>query len=298
MMNGGLPQRDSRITLRDERTLAYAEYGDLAGRPVMFFHGTPGARLLHPSAIMAGAAGTRIISVERPGYGHSDFHSGWGMLEWADDVAELADALGIGRFAVVGPSGGGPYAAACACRLPERVTAAGLVSSPAPLPADRQSDGQTLEGTEGLDEAAVAARAISWPDFLAWFQQRRGSTPPNGEQMLASLADRLPECDKQVLALPEVQATFRLALSEAFRQGMSGWAWDSWIHARPWGFRVEAIVVPTYLWHGELDQAVPIENGRYLAGAISTCLATFYPDAGHLIPPQCWEAIFTALVVE
>jgi pimeloyl-ACP methyl ester carboxylesterase len=211
---------------------------------------------------------------------------------------ELIDALGIGRFAVVGPSGGGPYTAACAHKLPERVIAAGLVSCSAPYLPDRRSDVQPAENTEGLDEEAIAARSLSWPEFLNWFTEHQGSTPPNLEETMASFADWLPECDKQVLALPEVQATFRITFPNAFRQGIAGWAWDSWTLVRPWGFHVEDIQVPTYVWHGELDQAIPVENGRYLAAIIPNCQATFYPDRGHLLPPQDWEAIYTALVGE
>jgi pimeloyl-ACP methyl ester carboxylesterase len=298
MLDRGAPVHDSRITLSDGRTLAFAEYGEPNGHPVMFFHGTPGGRLQHPQAIGAGAAGTRIISIERPGYGYSTHYTGWNMLNWADDVAALADALGIERFSVVGPSGGAPYAAACAYHLPERVRAAGLVSSPAPLPPDRPGSGQTGVGSDDLHEDDRAARMLSWPDFLAWFEQKHGGTPPDVEQMLASFAEWLPAWDKDVLALPEVQATFRLTLPEAFRQGLLGWAADSWIAGRPWGFRPEDIEVPTYVWHGELDQIVPVEHGQYLARTIPNCQAEFYPNTGHLIPPHRWDAILAALVGE
>ncbi len=296
MLDRGAPMRDSRITLPDGRTLAFAEYGHPDGHPVMFFHGTPGGRLQHPQAIGAGAAGTRIISVERPGYGYSDVHSGWSMLSWADDVATLADALGIGNFSVVGPSGGAPYAAACAFRLPERVRAAGLVSSPAPLPPDRTGAELAVERSGDLDEESLAARTLAWPEFLAWFEHKHDSTPPNVDQMLASFAEWLPKWDKEVLALPEVQATFRLTLPEAFRQGLTGWAYDSWLLGRPWGFRPEDIVVPTYLWHGELDQIVPVEQGQYLARTIPNCQVEFYSNTGHLIAPHRWDAILAALV--
>jgi len=298
MGNQGFPLHDSSITLPDGRTQAFAEYGDPAGRPVMFFHGTPGGRLQHPNGLAAGAAGTRMISVERPGYGKTSFHTGWSMVDWAGDVAALADALKIGRFAVVGVSGGGPYAAACAYRLPDRVTAAGLVSSPAPLPVDRRGDGSAPESTEGLDDETVAARTMAWPEFPAWFTQRQGSAPPDAEQMLRLVAEWFPEWDRQVLALPEVQVTLRLAFTEAFRQGIHGWAWDSWMLARPWGFRVEDIAVLTYVWHGEWDQSVPIENGKYLAETIPNCEATFYPGTGHVLPPHRWNAIWASLVGE
>src|SRR5690349_18581455 len=189
--------RDSQVRLPDGRTLAYAEYGEADGYPVPFFHGTPGARLLRPRALRPGTAGSRIIAVERPGYGRSDFHSGWGMLDWADDVAALADALGLARFALVAESGGGPYAAACAYRLPTRVTALVLFSSLAPWPADRAGATAPPADHTGMDEEVIAARTLSWPEFRTWFQQVQDSAPPDMEQMLASLEALLPACDRQ-----------------------------------------------------------------------------------------------------
>lgn len=289
---------DSRITLRDGRALAYAEYGKAAGQPVFLMHGTPGARLLYPDAIMAGAANTRIVTLDRPGYGGSDITSHGGMLERADEVGELADALGIGRFAVIGTSGGGPYAAACALRLSERVTAVGLMSSPAPLPDDEPN--HVSESVSGVysDGEIEAARTLSWTEFLAWFKENNGNAPSDVDQFLAFAANVMPECDKQVLALPKVQASFRRTLPEAFRQGMVGWAWDSWTLARPWGFSVRDIDVRTYLWHGMEDQLVPVKQGHFLAETIPNCVATFYPKTGHAIPPYRWNEILAALVTE
>ena len=107
------------LRLADGRRLGFAEYGASGGQPLLFFHGTPGARLVagfaHQSALRLNV---RLIAPERPGFGRSDFQAGRRILEWPDDVAALADALGLERFAVAGVSGGAPYALACAWRLP------------------------------------------------------------------------------------------------------------------------------------------------------------------------------------
>ena len=137
---------EGNIRLLDGRRLAYAEYGDPQGKPVFFFHGTPGSRLFHhPDASVAASAGARIIAVDRPGFGRSDFKPGRTLLDWPNDVVQLADALDIQRFAVMGYSGGGPYAAVCASSIPERLTAAGLVSSIAPLDTP-----QITRGMQGI----------------------------------------------------------------------------------------------------------------------------------------------------
>src|SRR5437016_721931 len=106
-----VPADAATIRLRDGRTLAYATAGDLSGAPVIAVHGTPGCRDPETWADGAGAAGARLILPDRPGYGLSDFHPDQRLLDWPRDVEELADALQLDRFAVVGVSGGGPYAA-------------------------------------------------------------------------------------------------------------------------------------------------------------------------------------------
>ena len=119
------------ITLPDGRRLAYSETGAPDGSPVLYFHGHPGSRLdvaMFDRSILA-RSGLRMLSIDRPGIGQSDFQPGRAIRDWPADVRGFADALGIQRFAVLGVSGGGPFAAACAQALPERVTKALLVSS-------------------------------------------------------------------------------------------------------------------------------------------------------------------------
>lgn len=282
-----LALRDSEVRLRDGRTLAYAEYGEADGYPVLFFHGTPGARLLHPRALRAGAAHSRIIAVDRPGYGRSDFHSGWGMLDWADDVATLADALGLARFAVVGFSGGGPYAAACAYRWPARVSALGLACAVVPLPIDRAGADRPA-ASAALDARTVLARTGSWPEFRANFIEVNGATPPDRAAIFA---------DPGLVSLPpEYQEFIRRGFPEAFRQGWDGRAYDSWLLRRPWGFQLEEIAVRAYLWQGEDDEVVPLRDGQYLAQAIPGCRAVYFPAEGHLFASHHWDEILTTLV--
>lgn len=122
------------ITLSDGRRLYYAEHGDSKGKPLFFFHGWPGSRLrssFYDS--IAKKLHIRIISPDRPGYGLSDYQENRTLLDYPDDIVELADALRIKKFAVVGVSGGGPYTAVCAYKIPERITKAGIVVGAAPM---------------------------------------------------------------------------------------------------------------------------------------------------------------------
>ena len=113
-------QSTERVRLSDGRTLAYTEYGDPRGTPVMFFHGTPGSRLFHhPDGSIATNLGARLVAIDRPGFGSSDPDPERTLTDWPADVTAVADALGIGELAVAGFSGGGPYVAACAAELPD-----------------------------------------------------------------------------------------------------------------------------------------------------------------------------------
>jgi pimeloyl-ACP methyl ester carboxylesterase len=120
---------DTTIQLRDGRTLGYAEYGMRDGKALFYFHGHPGSRLeARLLAEQAKHSGIRLIGIDRPGMGLSCFQAGRHLLDWPLDVVELANSLHLDRFAVVGFSGGGPYALACAYRIPQRLTACGIIA--------------------------------------------------------------------------------------------------------------------------------------------------------------------------
>ncbi|PIE95746.1 alpha/beta hydrolase [Bacillus fungorum] len=126
--------KDHIITLQDGRKLAYIEYGKTNGLPVMLFHGTPGSRIWSlTDDMVAKRFGIRLISIDRPGYGLSDQKRNRTVLDWAEDVNELADQLKLQTFSIIGVSGGGAYAAACAYQIPERLQSVQMVSSATPF---------------------------------------------------------------------------------------------------------------------------------------------------------------------
>ena len=131
------------IKLKDGRLLGYAEYGAPEGKPVFYFHGFPGSRLdwLLCDASAAAELNIRIIAIDRPGMGLSDFKRGREILDWPDDVVELADVLQVDRFAVLGISGGGPYACACAFKISERLTTTAIVCGMGPSEAPGAKEG-------------------------------------------------------------------------------------------------------------------------------------------------------------
>ena len=117
------------VTLRDGRKLGFADYGPQSGTPVMLFGGASGRYLKPCSDEVLEDSGVRLILVERPGYGLSDFQPERTLLDWPDDVAQLADHMELARFAVVAGSTGGPYGAVCGSKLSDRLTSLTLVSA-------------------------------------------------------------------------------------------------------------------------------------------------------------------------
>jgi len=270
---------DKTIRLPDGRHLGYVEYGDPEGRPLLFFHGIPGSRL-QAKVFDAPArdASVRMVAPERPGHGLSDFQPERTILDWAHDVEALADSLHLERFAVMGISGGGPYAAATAYQLPGRVTKLALVSTVCPL---------TFPGvTAGMLPAVRLlfrlARRAPWAVNLMMRGMARSGNNPERARKRALSNRRLPPADIAVIEHGEFSKTLFVGSREAFRHGTRGAAWDFVLCARPWGFRLEDIQVPTLLWHGEADVNAPVSMGRAIARTIPNCQATFVPGEGHL----------------
>jgi pimeloyl-ACP methyl ester carboxylesterase len=266
------------ITLRDGRLLGYAEYGTPRGKPVFFFHGNPSSRL--GGKLMDEAANeinARIISVDRPGIGLSDFKPGRQYLDWPDDVTELADILRVDRFAILGISSGAPHTAACAFKIPERISAMAIVSGPCPF--------NVAVATEGMSMAwrlrALAGQRAPWLVRVFFgIIARSARRDPVGA--ISRTIGGLPEPDRLVMAQPEVVQWSSDSLRETFYSGSRGAAWDYALLTRPWGFSLDELSVRVQLWHGEADTTIPIRMGRYMAEVIPNCQATFLPDEGHI----------------
>ena len=244
---------EADIHLADGRTLhAYDTRADgiagsqgTSGSPiaVLWHHGSPNiGSPPDPLFAAAEANGLRWVSYDRPGYGGSSPHDGRTVASAAADVAAVAEALGIGRFAVLGHSGGGPHALACAALLPERVIAAVSMSGPAPFDAD------------GLDWFA------GWSPGIA--AENRAAT--GGRAALeAHWAEAQPEdmgaffTEADMAALGGSWSWLAGVAGQAIEQGSEGYLEDTLASVRPWGFRPDAIGVPVLIVHGAEDKMVP-----------------------------------------
>lgn len=275
---GVAPEReDRRVVLPDGRRLAYAEFGAASGRPLVYLHGWPASH--REAALADGTArglGLRLIAVDRPGYGGSDPAPGRTLAGWPADVTALADALGLGPFLLMGVSGGGPFALACARALPQRVVRAAIVCGLGPLDAP-----EAVRGTSFISRLTLAlprrapclvgpfCRTLSWA-----VRHHPGRT-------IAQMARDLPPPDRATLGRPEVASALERSFREAFRTGTAGAVRDLALYNQPWGVDLGGIATPVHFFHGEQDTIVPAAMARDLSARIPGATLRLYPEEGH-----------------
>ena len=267
-----------RIRLADGRTLACLALGDPEGRPVLYFHGYPGSRLEgRLAADPTRRLGLRLIAPDRPGFGESTFQQSRTIGAWAADVAELADQLALDRVVVVGVSGGGPYALACAARIPERLSRVALVGGMAPVACRELTHDMVI-----LNRLVLALAARSPP--LARLGIRVAALWIRGDQhrYLAATTAGASPADRIVLADPAYRALVAESTAEAIRPGGRGVAWELTLLAQPWDFPLAEVRVPIRIWQGLDDNIVPVAMARYLAAALPHSECHYLPDEGHL----------------
>ena len=288
VMNAG---SESVVHLKDGRRLAYAAYGTAEGIPVIALHGLPGSRLQYytDDAITA-AANVRLIVPDRPGYGFSDPLPERRVVDWAADVATLADTLGIRRFHVLGLSGGGPYALACAATLRDRVARVSLVSALGPLDTHGSTVGMMLPNRLLLrlvrrvpaivrpGVRATSAVLRSLPGLYRWW-----------------LKAHVSEADRTVLSDPAVAAMLRNDLAQALRQGVAGVWSDLNALTSPWGFEMDQVDTPVDVWHGDTDRIVPQQMGHVFAQRLPQARWRPVAGGGHFLVVPRWREILDAL---
>jgi pimeloyl-ACP methyl ester carboxylesterase len=278
------------VTTPDGRTLAVEDAGDRGGRPVLVHVGTPGGRRLYGPRTLADAQRRqlRLISYDRPGYGGSTPQPGRSMADCAGDVRVICEALGIGRLAMWGLSGGAPHVLACAALLPDLVPAVASLASPAPY------DAEGLDWTAGFSQEAIDETRLTLEDqpaARAWFRRER-------EKMLAASPAEValamePGAAGADLALATDEA---VSMQQALAPGIEG-SWDDCVaQLSPWGFDVAQISVPVLLLHGGQDRAVPFGHGQWLASHIPGAEAWFFADEGHGLRERHVEDVHAWLV--
>lgn len=278
------------IELRNGKEIAYCEYGDLSGKAVFYFHGTPGSRYEALHAHQAGVMfGQRIIALDRPGIGRSEYSPARSLLDWPQTVLEVAQTLGIERFGVIGVSGGGAYALACAARISANLDFAVAMGSWAPV----SEEPQLWKMMAPLDSFfGKLSRSMPWVFYIPFSFLGYAAKWLSPQAFIKSLESSLAEDDKKLLG-DRVFAEFLAEdTKEAFRQGVRGPADDAILLYRNWGFRMEEIEMDVHLFHGREDKFAPYPFAEYLNRAIPDSELHDYPGRGHLFLIQMFEDVF------
>lgn len=254
---------DCRTVRTDEGTVAYAEYGDPSGDPVVFLHGTPGCRV--GGRLFADRArdlGVRLLAPDRPGYGRSSPQPDRTLADVAPLVERVLDDAGVDRAGAVGFSGGGPHALALSATVPDRIGRVDVISGAVPpaLAGDRPLPLRALE--------TLAARAPALVRWLFAVQSRLAGHVPGA--VLGRYTDEpgaVPDADAAV-----VVREFR----KAFARHRQGIVTESRLLAREWPVDPAPIDRPVSLWHGRRDTNVPLDGARRLAdrlpeGELTVC---------------------------
>jgi pimeloyl-ACP methyl ester carboxylesterase len=274
------------VQVADGRSVAYAQWGDVEGVPVIQLHGTPGSRLGRPpDEEKLKELGIRLITYDRAGYGWSDRHRGRRVVDCVGDVAAIADHLGLDEFATMGGSGGGPHVLAVAAKLGARVTRAQCVVGVAPYGVD------DLDFLDGMDPENV--KEFGWA--IEGEERLIAEVPKEAEQMQARVAEdptkllegfELPEADVAILSDPRIHAILRESVADMFANGVWGWIDDDLAFTWPWGFDLAEIKVPVEVRFGADDVLVPASHGHWLASHVPGATVVVTTGAGHMTSPD------------
>ena len=273
-----LTSQDSCIRLAGSRRLGFAEFGRPDGEPVIICHGLPSTRIaasgLHQAALQSGV---RLIAPDRPGFGLSDPSPGRQILDWAGDVAALADSLQLQRFSLMAISSGMPYALACAIVLPERLRAVAILGGLGRLDVPGVTDGMQVERQVIYALATRSPRVGSlWMRLIG----RAATRAP--ERVVRQQMRYLASVDQDVLRRNGGIALRAADLKEAFRQGAAAAAAEAALHVSDWGFGLRDVGLEVYLWNGALDWSHPVAMVEHHVRELPKVRSVVVPDVGAL----------------
>jgi pimeloyl-ACP methyl ester carboxylesterase len=295
-MDGTIESETLYHTLADGRTLAYCVFGDPQGIPIFYAHGGPGSRL-EGSLFQESAAqhGFRLIASDRPGMGQSTFKPRRKLLDYPADICELAEAVGIDKFGVMGWSGDGAHTIVCGYALAERllfnIAMCGYTNF-ADLP------GAAAMLNTKADRISVRLSQRFPRLFQFFFDLMASSIHFFPDAYYKETTKALNESDRAIMANPGFKAHFIADQKEAFSQGSKGTAVDASVHYVDWGFRLNEIATKVHVFHGTEDRLVPPSFAEHLAKNIPNCKLHLLEKQGHLFPVNHQDLIFETAKME
>jgi pimeloyl-ACP methyl ester carboxylesterase len=275
---------ENLIELEDGAVVAFEEYGDTNGVPVMFCHGWPSSRTMAQlTNEPARELGIRIISADRPGISASSLQPDRKLTDWPRLVERIADHLGIHDFRMLAISGGAPYAYATAVTMPLRVRAIAIVGGAPPLAEISDANGLLPLYRWMLALYRTQPRLLRRLFYLA--RPVLSLRPPIRFRPLLLKMLLLRPCDAESLRDAAAFEAIFESQRRAWRASAEGVVTDAQIYAQPWGFAIEDVRVPVRLWHGKQDRAFSVHLAEKLANRLPNCHARFVDDAGHYSLP-------------
>jgi pimeloyl-ACP methyl ester carboxylesterase len=276
--------RENLIELENNAVIAFEEYGDANGVPVIFCHGWPSSRTMaRLTDEPARDLGIRIVSPDRPGISASSLQPDRKLIDWPRVVERMVDHLGIRDFRMLGISGGAPYAYATAVALPERVRAIAIVGGAPPIAELGDSGGLLALYRWMLAFYRTRPRLLRTLFYLA--RPVLSLRPPVRLRPLLLKMLLLRPCDAESLRDAAAFEAIFESQRRAWRASAEGVMADAQIYAQPWGFALEDVRVPVRLWHGNQDRAFSVRLAEELVKRLPNCNARFIADAGHYSLP-------------
>lgn len=282
---------DQHIKLSDKRKLGFAEYGIENAFPIVYCHGSQSSRLeMHYDQDFALKNNLRIITVDRPGHGLSDFNPNGTILGFGNDVIELMNHLKIDKFSVVGMSAGSPFALALAHSFPNRISKVAIISGFAPFNKEsKQYLSKQIKTMLGL--------AKSMPFLLKLMLEiQKKQLVKNPRKALAGFLKIMSTPDQEVLKNESIMKVIETMFLEAFRNGSEGVAYEiSKLLVRDWKFELNQIKVPVTFWQGKEDNNVPNQWAELMNNEVPNSELKLIKNEGHLIIFNHAEDIFNGL---
>ena len=288
------PRLEGTIAVRDGRRLGFAEFGYPRGPAIIWMHGTPGARRQIPveARLYAEREGLRIIGIDRPGIGSSTPHVYDDIRDWTEDLAMVADTLGIDKMHLIGLSGGGPYVLAAGAAMPHRVLGVAVLGGVAP--------------TQGVDAppGGIVQLAAHLAPLVTVARVPVGAALTVGIRLVKPLAGRAldlyarvqPHGDRELLGRPEFKAMFLDDLLNGSRRQITAPLSDLILFSRHWGFEADDVKVPVRWWHGDADHIVPHRHGEHMVALLPDATLRTMEGESHLSGLGLAEEILSTLM--
>jgi len=287
----------NQVKLKDDRTIGYCEYGNSDGKYIIFFiPGIPGSRFFCPPSTKFHDLNIRLIVLERPGFGLSSSKDDRTLLDFSDDVQEVADLLNIRRYGIIGYSGGGPFALACLSKSPHRIFGAAIISSIAPRD-ESESKNFSKSMPTFFKFAWWCSANAQWLLRIALKSSYEGYLKNPVSQGREDFGHHCKE-DVATYKTPEVEQLFlKSALEISSRKQFDNEFAEWQLFTSYWGFRLNEIKCPNVsVYHGKLDCGTTLEMGEFIHKSIANSRSKFVDGKGHLLIFDIWIEILQTLV--